>query len=344
MEGVTSLKRKAIKGFFWQFVQKMTSQSISFLVSIVLARLLSPEEFGLVAMTGLFLSIASVFATSGLGASLVQKKDIDSLDCNSVFYAGLALSVVAYSILFISAPLIASLYHQPKLIWIVRAQGLWLLFSSISSVQNAMVSRKLDFKQFFKVSLVSTIASAVVGLYMAFTGFGYWALIAQSFSASVISIITMNRIVKWRPRLQFSFLRLKKLYSFGLNLTAANLFGAFFNELRSFLIGFHYSPADLAYANRGASLPSLFDSNIRGTISGILFPAMSRLQDDKAMIKTSIRRSMMTTTFIIAPSMVLLSAISDKVILIVYSSKWALAIPFMQVVCFQYLFNIIIID
>lgn len=341
MDNIGELKKKTISGFLWQLAQKMSSQTITLIVSIVLARLLSPEEFGLVAMTGIFLGIASVFATSGLGASLIQKKDIDEMDCNTVFYAGLCLSVIVYSILYYIAPLIADLYHQPKLVWIVRAQGLWLLFSSISSVQNALVSRKLDFKQFFKVSLVSTTTSAVIGLYMAFTGYGYWALIAQSFCGSIVGIITMNRIVKWFPRLQFSFERLKQLYRFGLNLTAANLFGTFFNELRSFLIGLRYSPADLAYTNRGSSIPSIFDSNIRGTISGTLFPAISKLQDNKELVKVSIRRSMMTTTFLIAPTMILLSVTSEKLILIVYSSKWAMAIPFMQVVCFQYLFNII---
>lgn len=341
MDNIDELKKKTISGFFWQLSQKVSAQLISLVVSVVLARILSPNEFGLVAMTGIFLSIASVFASSGLGASLVQKKNIDELDCNTVFYAGLVLSIVVYSILFFSAPLIASLYHQQELKWIVRAQGVGLLFSSISSVQGALVSRKLDFKQFFKRTLISTVASCVVGLYMALSGYSYWALIGQSFTSTIVGVIAMNRIVKWLPSWQFSFERLKILYGFGLNLTAANLIGTFFNELRNFLIGFRYTPSDLAYANRGSSIPTIFDSNIRGSISGILFPAMSRLNGDKEMVKVSIRRSMMTTTFLIAPTMVLLSATSAQIIPIVYSSKWAMAIPFMQVVCFQFLFNII---
>lgn len=341
MENAGHLKEKAITGFFWQFCQRISSQVISFIVSVVLARMLSPDEFGLVAMTSIFLSLASVFATSGLGSSLVQKKEVDQLDCNTVFYSGLVLSLIIYFILFFTAPLIAGMYNKPELIWIVRAQGIGVLFSSIASVQNALVYRKLDYKQFFKVSLVSTIISGFVGVYMAFAGYGYWALIGQSYSASIVGIITMNRIIKWKPSFQFSFTRLKQLYAFGLNLTGANILGQFFSELRGFLIGLRYSPADLAYSNRGSSIPSILNNNISVTIYSVLFPTLSRMQDDKEAIKSSMRRSLKVISFLIAPTMVLLSAVSDKVVLLLYTSKWAMAIPFMQIVCFQYLFNII---
>lgn len=335
------LKQKAINGFFWQLAQRMSSQVVSFVVSIVLARLLTPDEFGLVAMTSIFLSIASVFATSGLGTSLVQKKNVDVLDCDTVFYAGFVLSTIVYTILYFAAPYIAELYHQPLLVQIVRVQGIGLFLSCIGSVQNAIITRRLDFKQFFKVSLVSSAISGIIGLSMAFAGFGVWSLIIQSLLGTLANVIVLNRIVKWFPGLHFSFSRLKQLYAFGLNLTATTLLGTFFNELRGFLIGLRYSPADLAYVNRGTSIPSLIDKNIRGTISGILFPAMSRLQDDKDAVKAFMRRSMMTTTFLIAPAMVLLSAMSENLILLIYSSKWAMAVPFMQVVCFQYLFGIL---
>lgn len=335
------LKQKSINGFFWQLAQRMSSQVVSFVVSIVLARLLTPDEFGLVAMTSIFLSIASVFATSGLGTSLVQKKNVDVLDCDTVFYAGFVLSTIVYTILYFAAPYIAELYHQPLLVQIVRVQGIGLFLSCIGSVQNAIITRRLDFKQFFKVSLVSSAISGIIGLSMAFAGFGVWSLIIQSLSGTLANVIVLNRIVKWFPGLHFSFSRLKQLYAFGLNLTATTLLGTFFNELRGFLIGLRYSPADLAYVNRGTSIPSLIDKNIRGTISGILFPAMSRLQDDKDAVKAFMRRSMMTTTFLIAPAMVLLSAMSENLILLIYSSKWAMAVPFMQVVCFQYLFGIL---
>lgn len=341
MSETSDIKKKAIKGGFWQFAQKMLSQAISLFVGIVLARLLSPTDYGLVAMTTIFISVAGVFASSGLGSSLVQKKEIDLLDCDTVFWAGLGLSAIIFTILFFCAPLIAAIYNNYQLIWIIRAQSVSLLFSSFSSVQGSLVSRKLDFKAFFYLTLISTILSGIVGLSMAFAGFGVWALIGHSFSGTIVSIITLQRIVKWCPRFCFSFDRLKKLWGFGLNLMGANLFGTFFNELRGFLIGIRYTPADLAYYNRGNSIPSLFDGNIRGTIASVLFPAMSRLQNNPENIKISIRRSMMTTTFLIAPTMMILCATSEQLIMIVYTSKWALAIPFMQVVCFQFLFNIL---
>jgi len=341
MEQTSDIKRKTIIGSAWQLAQKLSSQIVGLFVGIVLARLLSPNDYGLVAITSIFISVAGVFANSGLGSSLVQKKDIDLLDCDTVFWAGLGISFIIFSLLFISAPIIANIYKEAQLIWIIRAQSVSLLFSSFSSVQNSLVLRKLDFKKFFYRSLISTSISGIIGLGMAFAGFGVWALIGHSFSSTIVGIIILQRIVHWWPSLHFSIVRLKKLWSFGLNLMGANLFGTFFNELRGFLIGIHYTPSDLAYCNRGTSIPKLFDDNIRGTISSVLFPAISRLQDNPENVKISIRRSMMTTTFLIAPTMMLLSATSEQIILLVYSSKWAFAIPFMQVICFQYLFSIV---
>lgn len=335
------LKRKTIAGAFWQLGQKFTTQLVGFVVSVVLARLLSPDDFGIVAMTSIFLTIAGVFADSGLGTSLVQKKDIDHLDNNTVFFFGLGLSSLLYVVLFFCAPLIAKLYDTPQLTSLVRVLGLSLFLSSISSVQSSLISRRLDFQKFFYVSLVSTIVSALVGLTMALKGCGVWALVGQGLTRSFVSVITMNRIVRWVPRLEFSFERLKALYAFGLNYMGTTLIGTFFNELRGFLIGVKYQPADLAYYNRGESIPRLINDNITGTISGVLFPAISRLQDDKRAVKTSIRRSMMTSTFLVAPLMFLLLATAGNVIELLYTEKWAMAIPFMQVVSLNYLFSIV---
>lgn len=336
-----SLKSKAIVGTVWELIRKLSSQAIGLLVSIVLARLLSPDDFGLVAMTSIFLNIANAFSTSGLGSSLVQKKDADSLDCDTVFWAGSALSVVVYAILFITAPLIANMYHSEPLIWILRVQGLILLLSGITSVQNSVVYRNLDFKKFFYRSLISSIISGIVGFGMAFLGYGYWALIGYSLSSTVVGVIILWRIIEWRPQLRFSWERLKNLYKFGLNLTIAELVGTFFEELKGFLIGLKFTPADLAFNNRGNSLPALLSDNIKGTIASVLFPVMSKLQDSKESVKGSMRRSMMTTTYIIAPMMVLLAVMSEGIILVLYTEKWLQAVPYMQVICFHMLFSII---
>ncbi len=335
------IKHKAITGLIWQTAQKFATKFVSLFVSILLARLLSPDDFGLIALTSIFLSIAGIMADSGLGTSLIQKKDIDHLDTNTVFLFGLGVSSVLYLILFFCAPLIAGMYDRPQLIPILRVLGINLLFSSISSVQGSLVSRKLDFKKFFYLSLITTLVSGSVGVAMAFAGCGVWTLVGQSLTASVVGVVVLNRMIKWRPGLEFSFDRLKKLYAFGLNYMGTNLIGTFFNEIRGFLIGLKYQPSDLAFYNRGDSLPAFVNGTITGTLSGVLFPAMSRLQDDKSAVKTSIRRSMMSCSFVLAPLMFLLMGAAENITLLLYTDKWAAAIPFMQVIAVGYLLSIV---
>lgn len=338
---VQKLKHKTITGAFWSFGQKLFSQGVGFIVSMILARLLMPADYGLIAMTSIFLAVAGIFADSGLGTSLVQKENVDHLDYNTVFYAGLAISFFLYIILFFSAPWIGVLYHNDRIVPIIRVMGIGLMLSSVNSVQSATVTRNLDYRKFFKVTLIGSFVSAISGVAMAYTGFGVWALVLSGLLSSIVNTITMNRLTQWRPKIEFSFERLKGLWRFGINFMATNLLGTFFDQLRGFLIGIKYKPADLAFYNRGMSIPQLLTGNVQGTLDGVLFPAISRVQNDKSQVKQAIRRSMMTSSFFVFPLMFLLSAVSDKLIVIIYGSKWVMAIPFMQVICFKYCFGII---
>lgn len=338
---ISQLKAKTIKSMFWNFGQKVSSQLVGFIVSMILARLLMPEDYGLIAMTSIFIAVASIFADSGLGTSLVQKEHVDHLDYNTVFYTGLALSILLFFIIYLIAPIVGDIYKDERIIPILRVLGITLLFSSVNSVQNAGVSRQLDYKKFFKATFISTIVSAVVGISMAYYGFGVWALVASTLTSSLVNTVALSFITKWRPKLEFSFQRLKSLYSFGINLMATNLIGTICDQLRGFLIGIKYKPSDLAFYNRGMAIPQLLSANIQGTIDGVLFPAISHVQNDKSQVKVAIRRSMSTSSFFIFPIMFLMSAMADKIIVILYGSKWVLAIPFMQITCFKYCFGII---
>lgn len=340
-EQAPTLKHKTISGILWQLVQKGSTQIIGFVVSIILARLLDPDEFGVVAMTSIFMTVAAVVAESGLGTSLVQKKEIDDLDKDTVFHFGFLISLILYLILFFSAPLIARLYETVELVPIIRVLAISLLFSSFTSVQSALVLREMDFRKYFYANLAASILSAIVGISMAYNGYGVWALVAQTLVRSFTIVLVIFLFVRWLPRFRFSWGRLKQLYSFGLNLMAANLIGTIFNELRGFLIGVRFKASDLAFFNRGNSLPGLIYENVNGTISSVLFPAMTKVQDDKSCVKNSMRRAMMTSVFILAPILVLLAATSYQVILILFTDKWAPAIPYMQVVVFYHLFSIV---
>ena len=330
MADTTKLKRKTISGVFWQLLQKGSSQAITFIVSVVLARLILPEDFGIVAMTSIFLTIAGVLAESGLGTSLVQKKNIDDIDKNTVFFFGLFLSILLYCLLFFLAPLIGKMYKTNEIVPILRIAGLTLLVSSFSSIQQSLVMRELNFRNYFYANLISCIISAIIGLILAFKGYGAWALVGQGLTKTFTGIFVLFCFVRWTPRLNFSWKHLKTLYSFGFNLSAASLIGTICYELRGFLIGLRFFPSDLAFYNRGNSVPGLINDNVSGTISTVLFPAIAQLQDDRIAVKKSMRRAMMTSSFFIAPLMMLIAATSKQIILLLFTDIWAAAIPFMQ--------------
>lgn len=336
-----NLRNKTITGAFWQLLQKGSVQVVSFVVSVILARLIDPAEFGLVAMASIFMAVAGVLADGGLGTSLVQRKEIDELDQDTVFHFGMLLSAALYAMLFFCAPLISRMYQAEELTAIVRVASLSLFATSFNSVQGALVMRAMDFKKYFWANLVATLISAAVGITMAYMRFGVWALVAQNLTRSVAAVLVLFVLVRWLPKLRFSWARLKQLYAFGLNLMGANLIGTLFNELRGFLIGLRFQPADLAFFNRGNSIPGLINDNVNGTISTVLFPAMSKLQDDKGAVKSSMRHAMMTSVFIMAPLMLLLAATSQQIILLLYTDKWIQAVPFMRVIVFYHLFSIV---
>ena len=330
------LKKKTVGGFFWRFGERIASQSVSFIISIILARLLFPQEYGVIALSMVFINITNVFAVSGLGTSLIQKKDADDVDFSTMFYAGIFISVALYGLLFLAAPFIADLYHSELVCPVLRALGLVVPIQAVNSIQQAAVSRGLDFKKFFFATSVGTVVSGIVGVALAYTGFGVWALVGQQLTNHVVNTLTLNRIIRWRPQWAFSYSRFKGLFSFGSKLMCANFIGTFFNELKSFIVGARYTPADLAFYNRGESMPALIGNNVNTTINAVLFPAISKLQDDKEGVKRAIRRSMMTSSYVMFPLLFILAATADKVVLILLTEKWMPCVPFMRVLCIGY--------
>jgi len=335
------LKNKTIKGFFWRFGERIASQSVSFVISIILARLLLPHEYGVIALSMVFINVTNALAISGLGTSLIQKKDADDVDFCTMFYAGLVVSFALYALLFVFSPSIASLYNNDLVCPVLRALGLSIPIQAINSIQQASVSRKMDFKKFFYATSIGTIASGVVGVIMAYCGYGVWALVAQQLTNYTVNTLTMNLIIKWRPNLLFSYERFKGLFSFGSKLMLTSFIGSFFNELKSFIVGAKYTPADLAFYNRGETLPALVSNNINMTINAVLFPAFSKLQDDKESIKHAVRRSMMTCGYVMFPLLFLLAATADKIILILLTEKWMACVPFMQVLCINHCWGVL---
>ena len=279
-----------ISNFLWRFLERCGAQGVTFIVSIVLARLLDPSVYGTVALVTVFTTIMQVFVDSGLGNALIQKKDADDLDFSSVFWFNLAMCSFLYILMFVSAPLIAAFYKAPELTPLVRALSLILIISGVKNVQQAFVSRNMMFKRFFFATLGGTLGAAVIGIAMAYLGYGVWALICQMLFNALVDTIILWITVKWRPQRKFSLARLKVLFSYGWKLLVSHLIDTVYNELRQLIIGKIYSKSDLAQYNRGKQFPHVIVTNINTSIDSVLFPTLSKAQDDPSVVKNMTRR------------------------------------------------------
>lgn len=322
----------------WRFFERCGAQGVTFLVSIVLARFLDPSVYGTVALVTVFTAILQVFVDSGMGNALIQKKDADDLDFSSVFYFNLSVCLLLYICMFFAAPLIASFYNIPDLTPIVRVLSLTLIISGVKNIQQAYVSRNLLFKKFFFATLGGTIGAAFIGIWMAWKGYGVWALVVQHLFNSVLDTIILWVTVKWRPKRAFSLNRLKGLFSYGWKLLVSALLDTGYNNLRSLIIGKLYTSEDLAFFDRGKQFPNLIVTNINTSIDSVLLPTMSQEQDNRGRVRSMTRRAIKTSTFIMMPVMMGLAVCAEPLIRILLTDKWLPAAFFLRVFCFNYAF------
>lgn len=334
MSEIKDYKSKTLVNLIWKFMERIGNQGVAFIVSIVLARLLSPEDYGLISLVTVFTSIFGVFVNGGLGTALIQKKDADDVDFSTVFYSNVIIGLLCYIILYFLAPLISAFYNSSQLTSVIRVLGLTLIISGLSGVQSAYVSKKLIFKKFFFSTLLGTIGSAIIGIAMAYYGFGVWALVAQQVSLSLFSSIVLWIIVKWRPRLVFSIEKLKTLFSFGWKLLVSSFINTLYNDIRQLIIGKVYTSSDLAYYNRGKSLPNMLVTNINTSIDSVLLPVMSDVQDQKVRLKSMTRRAIKTSSYIMWPLMFGLMAVGDNFIRLLLTDKWLPCLPFLYISAF----------
>ena len=333
-----SNQKSFLSNLIWRFLERCGSQVVTFVVSIVLARLLDPEVYGTIALVTVIITLLQVFIDSGLGNSLIQKKDADDTDFSTVFYFNMAMCIALYLLLFFTAPLIANFYEVPTLTPIIRVLGIILIISGLKNVQQAYVSKNMLFKKFFFSTIGGTIGSAVVGITMAIYGFGVWALVVQNIISLIVGTIILWVTVKWRPKLLFSFKRLKGLFSFGWKLLAAKLIDTFFLEIRQLIIGKKYSSVDLAFYNKGQQLPKLLVTNINTSIDSVLLPTMSKEQSNKEVIRSMTRRSIKISSFIMWPCMIGLAACAEPVIRLLLTEKWLFCVPYLRIFCILYAF------
>ncbi|MBQ2558977.1 MAG: lipopolysaccharide biosynthesis protein [Fibrobacter sp.] len=333
-----SSKATIISSLIWKFLERIGIQGTQFVVSIVLARLLAPENFGLIAIVTIIISIANVFIQSGLGTALIQKKDADNLDFSSVFYASLSLATIIYTGIFFTTPLIAQFYNNDELIPIIRVLTLTLFIGVFSSIQYAYVARNMMFKKLFFRSMGSIIPSSIVGISLAFAGFGVWALVAQQLFSASLSVIILWFTVPWRPRLSFSFQRLGKLFSFGWKLLLSSILDTIYSQIQGIVIGKMFSPTSLAFYDRGSHFPYIIVNNINNSIQAVMLPSLAAYQDDRPQVKKMMRRAIVTSSFLIIPMMAGLAAIAEPLVLVLLGEKWLPCVPFVRIFCFFYAF------
>lgn len=331
-------KKSVIGNFIWRFAERCGAQLVTFIVSIVLARILDPKDYGTIALVTVFTTILQVFVDSGLGTALIQKKNADDLDFSSVFYFNFIVCIILYVGMFIAAPYIALFYKDTTLTPVIRVISLTIVISGVKGIQQAYVSKNMLFKRFFFSTIGGTIFSAVLGIAMAYMGYGVWALVAQQLSNTAIDTLILWLTVKWRPKKMFSYERLKGLFSFGWKLLMSSLLDTAYNNLRNLIIGKLYSSSDLAFYNQGEKFPKVIVMNINASIDSVLLPTMSIEQDNPERIKQMTRRAIKTSTYVMAPLMMGLAFCAEPIVRLVLTDKWIFCIPFLRIFCITYMF------
>lgn len=330
--------KNVFSNFIWRFAERCGAQIVTFIVSILLARILSPEDYGKIALITVFTTIMQVFVDSGLGTALIQKKDADDLDFSSVFYFNFFICIILYIIMYISAPYISDFYNDVSLTPLIKVISLTIIISGVKGIQQSYVSKNMMFKRFFYATLVGTIFSGILGVFLAYSGYGVWSIVFQQLSNTLIDTLILWCTVEWRPKKFFSWKRLKELLTFGWKMLVSSLIDTFYNNIRSLLIGRMYSSSDLAFYNQGDKFPNVIVNNINTSIDSVLLPAMASSQDNRNRVKNMTRRAIKTSTYIMAPLMIGLAVCAKPIVQTVLTDKWLPCVPFLRIFCISYLF------
>ena len=331
-----TLKGAVVSGLLWKTLENFGAQFIGFCVSVVLARLLAPEDFGTVALLTIFISIASLLMEGGFPTALVQKADADQLDRSSVFYFNIGVGLLLYGVLWLSAPAIATFYRIPELTPIMRVLSLRIVLGSLSAIQQVELARGMLFRRSFAIALPSVLVKAVAGVALALSGFGLWSLVWSELAGGAVAAAMNWIVIGWRPSPAFSLSRLRSMLPFGTRLMGANFVTIVAAQLHALVIGRVYSAADLGFYNRGDHLPQITMSAVGGSVEAVLFPAFSKLQDDRPKLKRALRRTIRTTTFLVFPLLFGIASAAEPLVRFLLSEKWMPSVPFVRLACLIY--------
>lgn len=330
-----NFKSKTQKGLVWSFIERFATQGVQFVFGIILARLLSPDDYGIIAMPLVFLALAQCIIDSGFSSALIRKPELSEEDLSTTFYFNIGVGVVCYLTLFFTSPLIAVFYNTPILSDLLKVTALATLFNPLCAVQQAILTRKIDFKTQAIVSLSGAIVSGIVGLAMAYSGFGVWSLVCQQVGGYLIRTVLLWMLSGWKPKKTWSWDSFHYLWGFGSKMLGSGLLDTAYNNIYPIVIGKFFSANDLGNYTRAQQLSSLPSSNISGILQRVTFPVLSSIQNEDERLSKNYRKILKLSAFIIFPLMMLLSAIADPLIRVVLTDKWAGCIILLQIICFS---------
>ena len=334
----SSLKKNTISALFWKFLERFGVSGVQFILQIILARLLSPSDYGVLSIMIIFTTLANVFIQNGFNTALIQKQDVDNTDYSSVFLLTLFVSLAIYGMLYMFAPILASFYNMPQICSPFRVISLMIIPGALNSIQIAIVSKKMDFKKIFTSNVSSIIASGIIGILLAYLGAGIWALVFQTLFNVLISCIVMWFTVKWRPALIFDLKRVKSLFAYGWKLLVSSLIDTLYQDLSSLVIGKKYDSGVLGYYNRGKQFPQFIVNSINSTVQSVMLPAISSIQEYKNQVKSMMRRSITLSSYVIFPVMFGLAAVAEPTVKLLLTDKWLPCVPYIQIFCISFAF------
>lgn len=332
---VQSLKDKTVKGTFWSALDSIANYAIGFIISIVLARLLAPDDYGLIGIVAIFTSICNTIINAGFSNALIRKTDASDDDYNTVFIINLGLSVLLYFLLFFTAPLIAKFFQRTELVDLIRVATLTMIIGALALVQQTRLTQRIDFKTQTKISLISHIISGVIGILMALYGYGVWALVGQSISSQGLKTVLLWFYNKWQPKFQFSYNSFRSLWGFGSKLLASNIIDSVWREVYKVVIGKCYSPSILGQYTRATQFSEIFSVNLTTVIQRVTYPVLSEIQDENERLKIAYRKIIKVTMLVTFSCMLMLAAIAKPMIIILIGEKWLMAASILQIICFQ---------
>ncbi|WP_035775283.1 lipopolysaccharide biosynthesis protein [Butyrivibrio sp. VCB2001] len=328
---------KIFSNFIWRFLERAGAQGIQLIVTILLARLLEPEVFGSVAIITAVISILQVLIDGGLGNALIQQKEIDNTDCSSVFFFNIFFCTVIYLILFILSPFVAAFYGSDELTGLLRVSGIVVLISGVKNVQQAIITRELRFKCFFFSTIIGTLVSAIVGINMAVNGYGAWALVAQFVTNAMIDTLVLSITSRWRPEFVFSLSKLRRLLGYGWKLLASTLIDSVYGDFMQLVIGKVFLPNDLAFFNRGRSIPNTIVGNINTSIDSVLFPVLSKEQDNTEKVKKITQKAIIVSNYLMAPILMVMTFSAYTMIGFLLTEKWLPCVLYVRIFCIIYM-------